>query len=190
MQQLNMSNFEQKMHLEAALFLSNQGISISDLSRKMNLSPKTIRKLVLEIIIDYKNHSESLEIIENEDIICMQVKNEIMREPGLIKFLHSPKLKPGEIKTLGYIAINQPIEQQDIIDFVGISAKRSIRELYKQNFISMTKIQMKYLDENGKERKKSIKEFKTTQIFAEYFGIENNINQIQEKLSDSISKFS
>ena len=49
---------------------------------------------------------------------------------------------------------------------------------------------MKYLDENGKERKKSIKEFKTTQTFAEYFGIENNITQIQEKLNESISKFS
>lgn len=190
MQQLKMSNFEQKMHLEAALFLSNQGISIADLSRKMNLSPKTIRKLVIELINDYQNQSESLEIYEDEDIIHMQVRNEIMRDPRLLKFLHSPKLKPGEIKTLGYIAINQPIDQQDIIDFIGISAKRSIRELSKQNFISMSKIQMKYLDENGKERKKSIKEFKTTQIFAEYFGIENNINQIQEKLNDSISKFS
>ena len=180
MQQLKMSNFEHKMHLEAILFLSNQGISLADLSKKMTLSPKTIRTLVLELINDYQNRSEALKIYENEDIIYMRVRKEIMLEPKLSKFLHSPKLKPGEIKTLGYIAINQPIEQQDIIDFVGISAKRSIHQLFKQNFIAMSKIQNKYLDENGKERKKTTKEFKTTQYFADYFGIENNINQIQE----------
>ena len=190
MQQLKMSNFEQKMHLEAKLFLSNQGISIADLSKKMNLSPKTIRKLVKELIIDYQNQSKSLEIYKNEDIIYMRVRKEIMLEPKLTKFLHSPKLKLGEIKTLGYIAINQPIEQQDIIDFVGISAKRSIHQLFKQNFIAMSKIQNNYMDENGKERKKTTKEFKTTQFFADYFGIENDVNQIQEKLNDSISKFS
>ncbi len=190
MQQLKMSNFEHKMHLEAILFLSNQGISLADLSKKMTLSPKTIRPLVLELINDYQNRSEALEIYENEDIIYMRVRKEIMLEPKLSKFLHSPKLKPGEIKTLGYIAINQPIEQQDIVDFVGISAKRSIHQLFKQNFIAMSKIQNKYLDENGKERKKTTKEFKTTQFFADYFRIENNINQIQEKLSQSISKLS
>ncbi len=190
MQQFKMSNFEQKMHLEAKLFLSNQGISIADLSKKMNLSPKTIKILVKELILDYQNQSESLEIYENEDIIFMGVRKEIILDPKLSKFLHSPKLKPGEIKTLGYIAINQPIEQQDIIDFVGISAKRSIQQLFKQNLIAMSKIQNKYLDENGKERKKTTKEFKTTKYFADYFGIENNINQIQEKLSESISKFS
>ena len=190
MRQLKMSNFEHKMHLEAILFLSNQGISIADLSKKMALSPKTIRNLVLELINDYQNQSESLEIYENEDIFYMRVRKEIMLEPKLTKFLHSPKLKPGEIKTLGYIAINQPIEQQDIIDFVGVSAKRSIQQLFKQNLIAMSKIQNKYLDENGKERNKTTKEFKTTQFFADYFGLENNINQIQEKLSQSISKFS
>jgi len=190
MQQLEMSNFEQKMHLEAALFLSNQGISIAELSRKMNLSPKTVRKLANELINDYQNLWGSLEIYENEEIISMRVRNDIMIDTKLTNFLHSPKLKTGEIKTLGYIAINQPIEQQDIIDFVGISAKRSIQQLFKQNFIVMSKIQNKYLDENGKERKKTSKEFKTTQFFADYFGIENNINQIQEKLSQSISKFS
>ena len=190
MQQLKISNFEQKMHLEAILFLSNQGITIANLSKKMNLSPKTIRKLVKELIIDYQNQSESLEIYENEDIIFMRLRKEIILDPKLSRFLHSPKLKPGEIKTLGYIAINQPIEQQDIIDFVGISAKRSIHQLFKQNFIAMSKIQNKYLDENGKERKKTTKEFKTTQYFADYFGIENSINQIQEKLSHSISKLS
>ncbi|QEE17667.1 SMC-Scp complex subunit ScpB [Promethearchaeum syntrophicum] len=190
MQQLNIPNFEQKMHLEAILFLSNQGISIADLSKKMNLSPKTIRKLATELIEDYQNQSDSLEIYENEEIIYMKVKPKIMRDPKLAKFLHSPKLKPGEIKTLGYIAINQPIEQQDIIDFVGISAKRSIQQLFKQNFIAISKIQNKYLDENGKERKKTTKEFKTTQFFADYFGVENNINEIQEKLNDSISKLS
>jgi len=190
MKQLNMSNFEQKMHLEAILFLSNQGISIADLSKKMTLSPRTIRKLVLELITDYQNQSESLKIYENDDVIYMKVRKEIINDPKLSKFLHSPKLKPGEIKTLGYIAINQPIDQQDIIDFVGISAKRSIQQLYKQNFIAMSKIQNKYLDENGKERKKTTKEFKTTQYFADYFGIENNVNQIQEKLNESISKFS
>jgi chromosome segregation and condensation protein ScpB len=190
MKQLNISNFEHKMHLEAILFLSNQGISIADLSKKMNLSPKTIRRLVLELITDYQNQTESLEIYGIEDIIYMKLRKEIINDPKISKFLHSPKLKPGEIKTLGYIAINQPIEQQDIIDFVGISAKRSIQQLFKQNFIAMSKIQNKYLDENGKERKKTTKEFKTTQYFADYFGIDNNINQIQEKLNESISKFS
>jgi len=185
-----MLNFEHKMHLEAILFLSTQGISIFELSKKMNLSSKSIRNLLKELIFDYRNLSGSLEIYENEDIIYMSVRKEIILEPKLSKFLHSPKLKPGEIKTLGYIAINQPIEQQDIIDFVGISAKRSIQQLFKQNFIAMSKIQNKYLDENGKERKKTTKEFKTTQFFADYFGIENNINQIQEKLNESISKLS
>ena len=189
MQELNMSNFEHKMHLEANIFLSSQGISIPDLSKKMNLSPKTIRKLLKELMLDYQYQSGSLEIIEKDNIVSMRVRNELMNDPKLTNFLYTPKLKIGDIKTLGYIALNQPIERQDIIDFIGVSAKRSIQSLLKQKFISSLVNQIEYLDENGRERKKKVKEYKTTEFFADYFGMENNINQIQEKLNKTISKF-
>lgn len=180
--------FEFKLLVEAALFKAGKEISIEQLFIGLKIIPKKIiRNIIKELISDYNLYNSALEIYQyNSDTFSLQVKTEIMSEVGVINFTEQQKFKPNEIKTLAFIAYNQPIELQDVVDFIGKAAKKSVNSLKKEGFVSISTNSYGVLNEDGEEIKMKTKEISTTKIFSDYLGIPNEMNLIKEKIQEFI----
>ncbi len=181
-------NYKWKLLVEAALFKAGKKTSIDDLFLGLKIVPKhEITKIIKELISDYEHYNSALEIYQYDSkTFGLQVKNEIMHDHGVSNFMEGQNFKPNEIKTLAFIAYNQPIELQDVIDFVGKAAKKSVNSLKREGFIQIAKNTYSVLNENGKEVDLRTKELSTTKIFADYLGIANDVNLIKEKIQKFI----
>ncbi|UYP45079.1 Segregation and condensation protein B [Candidatus Lokiarchaeum ossiferum] len=180
--------FEWKLLIEAALFKAGKEISIEELSIGLKTIPKKIIiKIINELISDYNSYDSAIEIYQfSSNSFGMQVKTTIMHEVGVIKFTEQQKFKPNEIKTLAFIAYNQPIELQDVVDFIGKAAKKSVNSLKKEGFVNISINSYNALNEAGEEVKIKTKVISTTKIFADYLGIPNEKNLIKKKIQDFI----
>ncbi|MCK5347673.1 MAG: SMC-Scp complex subunit ScpB, partial [Candidatus Heimdallarchaeota archaeon] len=145
--------FEWKLLVEAALFKAGKKISVEELCEGLKIIPKSrIAQIVNELISDYEQYNSALEIYQyNSNTFGFQVKNEIMHDHGVSNFMEGQNFKPNEIKTLAFIAYNQPIELQDVIDFIGKAAKKSVNRLKREGFIQITSNAYTVLNENGEE---------------------------------------
>ncbi len=181
-------NYKWKLLVEAALFKAGKKTSIDALFLGLKIVPKhEITKIIKELISDYEHYNSALEICQyDSNTFGLQVKNEIMHDHGVSNFMEGQNFKPNEIKTLAFIAYNQPIELQDVIDFVGKAAKKSVNSLKREGFIQIAKNTYSVLNENGKEVDLRTKELSTTKIFADYLGIANDVNLIKEKIQEFI----
>ena len=80
------------------------------------------------------------------------------------QFTNRPLLTVGPLKTLGYIAYNQPIEQSQVLEYRGVHVYTQLRLLEDMALII-------------RERTERGVVIKTTPFFADYFGL----SQDQEK---------
>jgi segregation and condensation protein B len=74
------------------------------------------------------------------------------------QFTNRPLLTVGPLKTLGYIAYNQPIEQAQVLDYRGIHIYTQLRLLEDMALISREKTEKGVI-------------IKTTPFFADYFDL-------------------
>jgi segregation and condensation protein B len=95
----------------------------------------------------------------------MQLKPEYV---NLVKkFIKKPLFKKSILKTLSYIAYNQPIYQSRVVSVRGSQAYKHIKFLMDKGYIEGEKIGRTIL-------------LKTSQLFADYFGIENDPKTIKK----------
>ncbi len=180
----SVQQFQYKRCIEAALFLTGSPISVEMLSQRLRDIPyDQIEPLILELIQDYQKEDTALEILQfSPHIYGFQVKNHVMSDPSVNKFLKGSDFTPTEVRTLAFLASNQPIEGRDVTEFIGSGAKKAMRNLLSRGFIHMKKKSYTILNESEKEKKINIKEYTTTQLFADYFDVPNQIDLIKEKL--------
>jgi len=161
--------------IEAALYVAGRPLDLKTLCGILgSRSEDKIRKLARMLVEEYKRRNGAIEVLELDDgRFVMQLK---MGYADRVKKLAiRPLLTIGPLRTLSYIAFRQPVTQKQVIEVRGKHAYNHIRELLKMGFIT---------------RERCGKDFilRTTDFFADYFGLSRNIQIMKHQLKRIFEK--
>ncbi len=151
---------EIRARIEVALYCSGKPLSVDELVKASGI---TSREKTMQVITDLMNvinsQLKALEIARLEDgTFVLQVKPiylSIVR-----KFSHQPILSQASLKTLSYIAYEQPVTSTRLVRIRGSQVYSHLKELNSHGFVRH--------DALGR-----LKVYKTTEKFISYFGIPN-----------------
>jgi segregation and condensation protein B len=155
--------------LEAALYVAGRPLDLNELcsvlsTRSKNKTKKYTQKLVRE----YASRNSALEILELKDErYVLQLKADFT--PLVKKLVNRPLLSSGPLKTLSYIAYRQPISQKRVIEVRGQHAYGHVKLLRDMGLI-------------GAERAGRSMTLRTTDYFADYFGLTHDIASMKREL--------
>ena len=160
---------KQLLLMEAALYVSGRPLDLRTLASVVgSRSKKRVRKLATTLVDNYKNRQTAIEILEVEgERFVMQLKADYT---GKVRKLSTrPLLSAGPLKTLSYIAFRQPILQTQVIEVRGNHSYKHLKQLEDMELITREGI--------GKN-----KLLKTTQFFADYFGLSHELRVMKRQL--------
>jgi segregation and condensation protein B len=153
---------EKKRHnlilLEAALYVAGRPLDVNELCSVLTTrSKKKTEQLLDTLRAEYAARNTSMEILRlRDDRYVMQVKAEFT--PLVKRLVNRPLLSSGPLKTLSYIAYRQPITSKRVIEVRGQHAYGHVKLLKDMGLV-------------GTERNGRCIVLKTTDYFADYFGL-------------------
>lgn len=155
--------------VEAALYVAGRPLDLLELCSVLKTRSKTkAKKLVMIIMQEYAKRNTALEILELKDErYVLQLKADFT--PHVRKLVKRPLLSTGPLKTLAYIALRQPISQKRVIEVRGHHAYGHIKLLKEMGLIVS-------------ERKGRSSILRTTDYFADYFGLSHDISIMKREL--------
>ncbi len=155
--------------IEAALYVAGRPLDLKTLAKMAGTrSKKRVRKLANILVNDYNNRETAIEILELEgERFVMQLKAEYTGK--VRKLATRPLLSTGPLKTLSYIAFRQPVLQTEVVEIRGHHSYGHLKELEEMELISREGF--------GKRRI-----IKTTQFFADFFGLSNDLRTMKRQL--------
>lgn len=160
---------EEKRLVEAALYISGRPLSIQEIQKATGLSTlKKTRELIHQLIEEYSTRAGALEIVRlPRQRFVMQLDPSLSEQvAGLAP--HG-LLSLGELKTLIYIALSQPILQSDVVAYRGSHSYKHIKVIESHGFIKAIP--------HGRT-----KELSTTEMFADYFGFDYEVEKLKTQL--------
>lgn len=154
--------------IEAALYAAGRPLTINDLMRAAGINSKEkVIKLLNELIKKTQNIFTALEIAKlDDDKFVFQVKPVYM--PLIRRFAQQPLIPVGALKTLSFIAYEQPITSKRLVQIRGTQVYAHLKELRSHSFIES-------------ERLGRMKIYRTSKKFQEYFGI-NDLSSLKNKM--------
>jgi len=164
---------ERKAHylalLEAALYVAGRPLDLNELYQVIgSRSKKKVQKYADTLMQEYASRNTALEILALKDErYVLQVKAEFT--PLIKKLVNRPLLSSGPLKTLSYIAYRQPVSQKRVIDVRGQHAYGHVKLLKDMGLITA-------------ERSGRTMALKTTDYFADYFGLTHDISLMKKEL--------
>jgi segregation and condensation protein B len=164
---------ERKAHylalLEAALYVAGRPLDINELCQVIgSRSKKKVQKYADTLMQEYASRNTALEILAlKEERYVLQVKAEFT--PLIKKLVNRPLLSSGPLKTLSYIAYRQPVSQKRVIDVRGQHAYGHVKSLKDMGLITA-------------ERSGRTMALRTTDYFADYFGLTHDISLMKKEL--------
>jgi segregation and condensation protein B len=164
---------ERKMHalnlLEAALYVAGRPLDINEMCQAVgSRSKKKVIGYAEALMEQYKARNSPMEILAlKDDRFVLQVKAEYT--PLIKRLVNRPLLSSGPLKTLSYIAYRQPITQKRVIEVRGQHAYGHVKMLKDMGLI-MT------------ERSGRSLALKTTDYFADYFGLTQDMTTLKRDL--------
>jgi segregation and condensation protein B len=162
--------------LEAGLYVAGRPLDLKTLANVVGTRyKKKIRKLARTLVENYRNRDTAIEVLELEgERFVMQLKADYTG--NVRKLATRPLLSAGPLKTLSYIAFRQPIPQIQVIDVRGHHSYGHLRELEEMDLIVR----------EGIGRKKMIK---TTEYFADFFGLSHDLRTMKRQLKSVFQEF-
>jgi len=155
--------------VEAALYVAGRPLDLIELCSVLKTRSKNkAKKLVTMLAKEYASRNTALEILELKDErYVLQLKADFT--PHVRKLVKRPLLSTGPLKTLAYIALRQPISQKRVIEVRGHHAYGHIKLLKEMGLIVL-------------ERKGRSSILRTTDYFADYFGLSHDISVMKREL--------
>lgn len=155
--------------LEAALYVAGRPLDINELCQAVGTrSKKRVISYAQNLMEQYKTRNSPLEILSLKDErYVLQVKAEFT--PLIKRLVNRPLLSSGPLKTLSYIAYRQPITQKRVIQVRGQHAYGHIKLLKDMGLIIT-------------ERSGRSLALKTTDYFADYFGLTQDLTIMKRDL--------
>lgn len=157
---------DKKALIEAALFVSENPLSLYTLSKISGISStKEIKKILEQLKKEFDNSSRGILLALTPEGYQLQVKDQFLEAvAGLTTYADISK---GALRTLSIVALRQPIFQSEIVKIQGNKAYNYIKSLEKKKLIKTEKA--------GRTKKINI-----TKDFERYFG--KSLKEIQERL--------
>jgi len=138
-------------------------------------SKNKTKKIAKRLMQEYASRNTALEILELKDErYVLQLKAEFT--PQVKKFVTRPLLSTGPLKTLSYIAYRQPISKKRVVDVRGHHSYGHIKLLKEMGLIS------------GERSGRSLM-LKTTELFADYFGLSHDTATMKKELKNVFEDF-
>lgn len=161
--------------VEAALYVAGRPLTLLEICSVLKTRSKNkAKKLVKALMQEYANRNTALEILELKDErYVLQLKAEFT--PHVRKLVKRPLLSTGPLKTLAYIALRQPVSQRRVVEVRGHHAYGHIKMLKEMGLVAS-------------ERKGRSALLKTTDYFADYFGLSHDIPTMKRELKKILEK--
>jgi segregation and condensation protein B len=160
--------------IEAALYCAGRPLSVEDLIRASgtNSKEKTVR-LLNDLANKINATFKAIELACLEDgTYVFQLKPQYT--PLVRKFAQHPLLSTAPLKTLSYIAYEQPVTSKRLVQIRGSQVYSHIKELEKMQFVTH-------------ENLGRLKVYRTTPKFQTYFGL-TDLEAIKSKLAAAATK--
>lgn len=154
--------------IEAALYSSGRPLTLEEIIRASGIESKDkVRKLLNELINKTQVVFKALEIAKLEDgTYVLQLKP--IYNPIVKRFSNKPQISNSVLKTLSYIAFEQPVTTRRLLEIRGSKVYNHLKELQEEDFI--------HCKSSGR-----IKVYTTTSKFNSYFGI-NDLKSLKKSL--------
>lgn len=163
--------------IEGALYVAGKPLDLQTLSSiaKMRSEDKA-REIARSVAERYKHSDTSLEVLELQDgRFVMQLKPQYVTA---VKKLATRKLlTPGPLKTLSFIALKQPVTQSYVVKVRGKLTYDHVRQLEDLQLVSESKL--------GRT-----KVLRTTQTFADYFNLSQDVRLMKRQLEKLFKELS
>jgi segregation and condensation protein B len=161
--------------LEAALYVAGRPLDLRELASVLKTrSKKRVQRTAQKLIELYNARDTALEILSlEEERYVLQLKAEYT--PEVRRLSLRPLLSVGPLKTLSYIAYRQPLPQKQVIDVRGQHAYGHVKQLEDLNLIS-------------RERAGRSRLVRTTEFFADYFGLSHDLKTMKQQLKTIFEK--
>jgi len=149
---------ELKPIIEAALFMTNEPVSVKRLSAMFKTSPNKIRRILEELKLEFEQSDHGIYVLETEYGYQLRVK------PGFVSYVRRltpyKELGRGLLRVLSMVAYKQPITQAEIVKVIGNRTYEYVKTLEEKGLIKTV-------------RHSRTKALMPTKEFANYFGLEN-----------------
>ena len=154
--------------IEAALYSAGRPLSLDELIRASGTNSKEKTHRVVNDLAKKANSTfRAIEIVQLEDgKFVLQLRPQYT--PVVRKFAQHPLLPSGALKTLSYIAYEQPVTSKRLVQIRGSQVYSHIKVLEQLQFVEH-------------ENLGRLKVYRTTPKFQNYFGI-TDINAVKNKL--------
>jgi len=161
--------------LEAALYVAGRPLDLRTLASVLKTRSKNkVRRLAKALMETYNGRETALTILELEDErFVMQLRAEYT--PHVRRLAIRPLLSVGPLKTLSYIAFRQPVPQKQVIDVRGHHAYDHLKQLEDLDLIA-------------RERAGRSRVLRTTEFFADYFGLSHDLKVMKQQLKGIFEK--
>jgi len=163
--------------LEAALYVAGRPLDLNELCSVLKTRSKNkTKKLAKMLMKEYASRNTALEILELKDErYVLQLKAEFTSH--VKKLVTRPLLSTGPLKTLSYIAYRQPISQKRVVEVRGHHVYGHIRLLKEMGLVAA-------------ERSGRSTVLRTTEYFADYFGLSHDVVTMKKELKHVFEDFS
>jgi len=161
--------------LEAALYVAGRPLDLKTLASVIKTRSKNkAQRLLQKLIETYRGRDTAIEVLSLQDErYVLQLKAEYT--PDVRRLALRPLLSVGPLKTLSYIAYRQPVSQTMVIDVRGQHVYDHLKQLEDMNLIT-------------RERAGRSKVIRTTEFFADYFGLSHELKIMKQQLKNIFEK--
>lgn len=158
--------------IEAALYSAGRPLSLDELIRASGTNSKEkTHRVVNELAKKTNSTFRAIEIAQLEDgTYVFQIRPQYT--PLVRKFAQHPLLPPGALKTLSYVAYEQPVTSKRLVQIRGSQVYSHIKLLEQLQFIEH-------------ENLGRLKVYRTASKFQNYFGIAD-LNAVKSKLVNAV----
>ncbi len=165
---------EDMITVEAALYVSGRALTLEELADMIGKSQSTTQKVLDNLSFEYSKREGALEVVAlPKDRYVMQLKPELTPRVG--KLIPGGLLSFATLQTLVFIALKQPILQSELVALRGTHSYDHIKDLVDKKFI-----------EAAPEGRSKL--LTTTQLFADYFGLDSDKVKLKAQLKFKMKK--
>ena len=160
--------YEIAARIEAALYSAGRPLSLEELVKASGTNSKEkTHRLINDLAKKVKSTFRAIEIAQLEDgNYVLQLRPEYT--PLVRKFAQHPLLPPGALKTLSYVAYEQPVTSKRLVQIRGSQVYSHIKVLEQLQFVEH-------------ENLGRLKVYRTSPRFQNYFGI-TDLNAVKSRL--------
>jgi segregation and condensation protein B len=166
---------QQKLtYLEAALYSSGHPLNMDEMMQAVDTkSEKVVLRFVetLSKKLDERRCALEVKLVQgNRAVMRLRTKYSSM----VRQFTNKPLLTTGPLKTLGFVAYNQPVDQPQVLNYRGVHVYSQLKLLEEMGLISREKTEKGVV-------------IRTTSFFSDYFGFSSNPTKAREQIIEQFS---